>query len=185
MPGIGRASAPGKLRRNERYIHLNPCRARLIDDPLAWPWSTHRDRVGLAWPCAVPTRTDPAAFHRYVSADPSVAVDGTLLPCRLDGGTAEQVYAAVSALTRSPAERLQLRGPARTLWIQSLRLLTELTQPAIAREVGVCLSTVQRLPPRWTPEIRLVRRVLGDRRFPALDDGAAAWARRSLWSPRA
>lgn len=32
-----------KRRRSVRYVHLNPCRARLVADPLAWPLSTHRD----------------------------------------------------------------------------------------------------------------------------------------------
>lgn len=36
------------LRRTLRYVLLNPCRAGLARDPLAWPWSTHRDRVGFA-----------------------------------------------------------------------------------------------------------------------------------------
>jgi hypothetical protein len=35
-------------RRTVRYIHLNPCRGELVSRPLAWPWSTHRDRLGLA-----------------------------------------------------------------------------------------------------------------------------------------
>ena len=29
-----------------RYVVLNPCHARLVDDPLAWWWSTLRDVVG-------------------------------------------------------------------------------------------------------------------------------------------
>jgi REP element-mobilizing transposase RayT len=32
--------------RQVRYLHLNPCRDGLAYDPLAWPWSTHRDAVG-------------------------------------------------------------------------------------------------------------------------------------------
>ncbi|MCP3998512.1 MAG: addiction module toxin RelE [bacterium] len=30
-----------------RYIELNPCRAGLVDDPVAWPASSYRARVGL------------------------------------------------------------------------------------------------------------------------------------------
>ncbi len=160
-----------KLRRSERYIHLNPCRARLVSDPLSWPWSTHRDRVGLAMPAARQRVPDPDAYHHYVSADPSVAVEGTLLPCGTDRADSDQVYAAVSAVTRSPWERLQLRGSPRTLWIRSLRLFTDLTLPAIAHEARVSLSTVQRVAPTWSGPALVVGRVLGDLRFNALEPG--------------
>ena len=72
-----------KWLRDIRYIHLNPVRARLVSDPLAWPWSTHRDWVGAGTdPCPEWLRqwsellpwSGPGwerEFHRYVSADPS------------------------------------------------------------------------------------------------------------------
>lgn len=31
-----------------RYIELNPVRAGRVDDPRAWPWSSHRHHVGLS-----------------------------------------------------------------------------------------------------------------------------------------
>lgn len=31
-----------------RYIHLNPVRGGLVDDPAGYPWSSHRDYLGLA-----------------------------------------------------------------------------------------------------------------------------------------
>ncbi|MCK6505946.1 hypothetical protein L6R53_21595 [Myxococcota bacterium] len=37
-----------KQRRTVRSVHLNPCRARLVDCPLAWPLSSYRDLLGLA-----------------------------------------------------------------------------------------------------------------------------------------
>ncbi len=163
---------PGlKLQRSVRYIHLNPCRARLVDDPLAWPWSTHRDRVGLVVPATRRPDPDPVAFHAYVSADPSVAVQGTLLPQGIDRPRPDQVFAAVSALTRSPWSRMSRRGSARDLWLQSLRAFTELTQAGVAREAGVGLRTVERVGSRNTPELRIVGRVLGDPRFAALEEG--------------
>lgn len=30
-----------------RYIHLNPVRAKLVKRPQDWPWSSHRDYIGL------------------------------------------------------------------------------------------------------------------------------------------
>ena len=76
------------LKRQIRYVHLNPCRAGLASDPLQWEWSTHRDVtgcVGEAWPdlpklmkiYEVPSSRLGDVIHRYVSGDPSVAVGGT------------------------------------------------------------------------------------------------------------
>jgi putative transposase len=170
-----------KLRRSVRYIHLNPCRARLVTDPLAWPWSTHRDRVGLAVPQFRPTVPDPHAFHHYVSADPTVAVQGTLLPVGADRSPADAVFAAVSAVTRSPWGRLSGKGPARRLLVVCLRLFTDLTIAAIAGETGLNRRTVQRIPPQWTPAVRVVSQVLGDPRFSGLATGdltlVPAWHR--------
>ena len=80
-----------KLLRQVRYVHLNPCRARLVDDPLRWPWSTHRGAVGAEHEAWVPAdrlckALDGVAagfaewFHGYVSSDPTVAVAGTTFP---------------------------------------------------------------------------------------------------------
>lgn len=80
------------LERSVRYLHLNPCRAGLVADPLCWPWSTHRGLVGaeldpwvtpgrLARALGRPERSLPEWLHRYVSSDPTVRVEGTeLLP---------------------------------------------------------------------------------------------------------
>ena len=84
------------LKRHIRYVHLNPCRANLVLDPLAWEWSTHRDAVGaVAEPWAnLPqllrlwdsrAQDFPRQFHSYVSGDPTVKVSGTPLPERVEG----------------------------------------------------------------------------------------------------
>jgi hypothetical protein len=69
----------GHLRRLIRYVNLNPCRAGLVRDPLAWAWSTHRDATGFALDPWVRV-ADADRFHAFVSGDPSVRVDGTSLP---------------------------------------------------------------------------------------------------------
>ncbi len=86
-----------KWLRDIRYIHLNPCRAGLVRDPLEWPWSTHREWLDLGlnrWPGIeggkklLPwSRGDQARkFHRYVSADESTALlRGTPFP-EVNGG---------------------------------------------------------------------------------------------------
>ena len=56
LPPATWVADPQKRRRQVRYVHLNPCRARLCLDPLSWPFSTHRDATGL-----VVTRWCPSA----------------------------------------------------------------------------------------------------------------------------
>jgi REP element-mobilizing transposase RayT len=79
------------LRRQVRYVHLNPCRAHLVDDPLSWAYSTHRGLVGAELdPWVTPERLAPLLrlpvvgfeqdFNAYVSADPSVNPAGTPFP---------------------------------------------------------------------------------------------------------
>src|SRR5512143_2269317 len=79
------------LARQIRYVHLNPSRAGLADDPLEWPWSTHRGVVGaevspwaraddLARALERPRAGFETWFHAYVSADPSVSPNGSAFP---------------------------------------------------------------------------------------------------------
>jgi len=170
-----------KLRRSERYVHLNPCRAGLASDPLAWPWSTHRDRVGLALPAARARVTNPHRYHHYVSADPTVHVHGTDLPIGADQADLEAVVAAVSSLTRTPMEVLDRRGSPRQLLVRSLRLFTPLPCVDIARQLGLHRRSVERVAAGHTPATRLVSGVLGDPRFDFLQSGdlrrQASWRR--------
>lgn len=77
-----------QLKRQIRYVHLNPCRAKIVGDPFQWEWSTHRDVTGCVtepWSdvqtlveCFGVSRARLGeAMHRYISGDPSVAVAGT------------------------------------------------------------------------------------------------------------
>ncbi len=104
-----------------------------------------------------------------------VAVEGTLLQC--GGGQVESVEelqglsAAVSAVTRTPLEDLQARGPARTLLLRSATCLSPLPIEVLARQLGSSRTTLKRLRRRGlSPQVRVVERVLGDPRFAALDD---------------
>lgn len=159
-----------KVRRNIRYVHLNPCRARLCSDPLEWPFSTHRDACGLMVDAAVRTRSDPLGFHRYVSGDPTVSVAGTDLPGDTTAlCTPEAVLGATSAVLRAPLARFRHRGPARQLYLAAARELGDATTEHIAHLVGTHRTAVRRASaPRAS--VQKVRRVLGDSRFTALDD---------------
>lgn len=160
--------------RTKRYIHLNPCRKGLVKDPLSWPFSTHRDAVGLAIPGVCSRVRDPAAFHVWVSADPSVAAEGTSLPAVVGGPSVpfslEAVRVAVSALTRSTAGALKSRGVPRALFLAAAAALSGAPTSEIADFASVNPSTVRRNRGRHDRRLDLVRRVVGDPRFYLLDE---------------
>lgn len=163
-----------KLLRSLRYVHLNPCRARLVDDPLAWPLSTHRDLVGLAIRPVAPRRHDIHDFHRYVSSDPSVAVSGSDLPAaNPDAVELHDVLAAVGALARRTVEELSVRSTERTLALRAARALTDASAPEIARAFNVVPRTVFMVDPIEPNLAAMIRKVAGDHRFPSIpaEDG--------------
>lgn len=159
------------LQRTVRYIHLNPCRARLVDDPLEWPFSTHRDAVGLAWPAVRRVERDPVWFHAYVSGDPTVSVEGTELPCgsgRLV--SPEEAIDATSAVMRIPRSTLvNERGRSRSLCMAVCRATTSASLRAIGAELGVSATAVRKAGEPPARLRKIVERVLGDVRFEALD----------------
>lgn len=170
------------LTRAIRYFMLNPCRAQLVADPLAWPFSTHRDMLGLAWPAARRPVSDPDGFHGYVSADKAVDPHGTPLPVspepwRIERASLQEVRAAISSLTRTPTSLLTRRGSIRTLLLRAARVLTGLPVRHIAEAYGVHASTVSRAasPRRDDPRVALVARVLTDPRFGPLTDDDLPW----------
>ncbi len=167
-------TSPEHLQRTRRYVLLNPCRGRLVDDPLAWPWSSHRDAVGLAWPRVRRVVGDPVGFHGYVSRDRSVDPGGTALPVHglyLASPSYEQVEAAVSAVTRTPLVQLRTAPLHRRRLIRCLRCHTDMSVRAIARRLGVSPGLVGGIPGQWDELARVVERVLGDERFPGLAPG--------------
>ena len=121
------------LRRQLRYVALNPCRSRLAQDPLEWLWSTHRDVVGatvdpwvtsskLGAALEEPNSGFAPRWHAYVSADPSVAVPGTPFPVAAQPTPIAcvpltRIIRAVAAAHRVPAEKLACRGAARSTFL--------------------------------------------------------------------
>lgn len=178
-----------KIGRTIRYIHLNPTRSKLVADPLAWPWSTHRDQVGFAaFPLGKP-RDDPDRFHASVSADLTVTAAGTRLPrvCfdALDWPT---VRDAVLSVCRAEPKALRIRGPvrllaARTAWIHEVR------GPAVVRALAMSRGTMWRitrgLPERnghiTEPALAACVRAVGDPRLATLyaEGTGGAWG----WYP--
>lgn len=151
-----RVLASGRhLERSLRYVHLNPCRAGLVADPLEWPWSTHRGLVGAEvdpWvtPDAIaaalgrPARGLPAWMHGYVSSDPAVRVEGTRLP----------VPAPRVEIPRFPLEAIRLAALAATPWSAPAVRRTAIIDLAlhqgwrearvVAAAAGTSIRTVQR-----------------------------------------
>lgn len=159
------------LQRTIRYIHLNPCRARLVNDPLDWPFSTHRDAVGLAWPAARRPEDDPARFHAYVSGDPSVSLEGTHLPWGAGRLLLPDVVVdALSAVMRTPHWRLvERKGADRRLAMGAARDLTDASLRQVGAVFRVTPAAVRSAPPTPSGLIRILERVAGDARFEALD----------------
>lgn len=175
-PAAGEPLVDGqKLHRTRRYVHLNPCRARLVTDPLAWPWSTHRDAVGLSLDPAVERQAQPRRFHAYVSSDPHVAVEGTELPDLIDRPpTPEAVLAVVASLARVPRSALRRRGRWRQVYLGIAHTLCDASGETIAQAVGASRGVVVH-PPR-AEHLRIVARAVHDPRMQ--DPVTLDWPRR-------
>ena len=122
-----------KLRRQLRYVALNPCRAGLTGDPLAWTWSTHRDVMGaISTPwvsaTALAARLEDQRpgfvdrWHRCVSSDPSVAPGGTPTPrpqppTSLPALPLADIWLAATVASRRRPVDVNRRGPARHLFV--------------------------------------------------------------------
>jgi hypothetical protein len=167
-----------KISRQIRYVHLNPCREKLVGDPLTWPFSTHRDACGLAVPRVVPRVGDPDRFHRHVSSDPDCRVDGTDLPTRSGRScTPIEVLRAVSAVTRSTRIMLSRRGPTRAFYLRAAaELCPQVSHEVIGKLVGVKRDAVIRARTAPDPNIHIVARVVGDPRFRPLHVHTLPWA---------
>ncbi len=153
-----------QLRRSLRYVPLNPCRWGLVDDPLAWQWSSYRDLFGASVdPWIEPARLamvlgeDDAGFlgswHQYVSSDRSVAEDGTpppRSPLSIEGNGPiygiQDFLAATAAATRTPVGEV-LASPS------SRRLLVALADRAGWSD-PTALSQVTSLPERTVRRYR-------------------------------
>lgn len=183
-----------KVGRNIRYIHLNPCRKRIVADPLSWPLSTHLDFVALSADPRSLRHARPESFHAYVSGDPTVAVGGTALPeVQYNRFDCLAIRDAVSAVSRSvigarltPMERALL---VRTAAAHRLFEPGAVGVSAFAEVFDMSRSQVHRLaaaaPTRNVsirdPALAAAVRVVGDGRFAPLTPGDLL--RRPGWEP--
>jgi hypothetical protein len=169
IPDAVHRATRDKQQRDEKYIVLNPTRARLCKDPLAWAFSTHRDAVGFSLDPVRRRVADPHEHHRRISTDESVSVQGTPFPSALlREPTLDDIADAVSALTRTFLGELRRRGRARTLFLRAARQLTSASSREIADWARVDARTIRRVVPRLDPSVAMIARVAGDPRFPGL-----------------
>ena len=171
VPAPSFAGKPRRVRRETRYIHLNPCRAGLVSDPLSWPWSTYREALGLGLRRGV---ADPWRLHQYTAQDETVE-PGSELPMAGPNPDIWQLQGAVSELLCMPIDQLQRRGPGRRLWVQAARELTDLPSREIAQRVGISASAVRRVGPLPEAAQSCIERLAGDPRFPGIPAGPVPW----------
>jgi hypothetical protein len=173
-------ASPQKLLRDLRYVALNPPRAGLVDDPLAWWFSTHRDVIGAIIDPWVDARRLAAAlgrrtagfaswYHRYVSADPSVRVDGTpmpraALPTAITRVPLARIGRAVAAATRARPEAIRSKGVHRDLFVALAREQGWRSTSALASACACSTRAIQRSATRDV-DLDPARLCLGDHRL--------------------
>lgn len=170
------------LRRQIRYIALNPCRKSLCRDPLEWPWSTYRDIMGavsrpwvndtvIAQALREPKSGFRVRIHAYVSGDPSVQISGTPAPRAAPAGTwAEksigEIIKASAAALRVPPTFVRRKGALRPLFIHLAHRHCWTQTGLLAQICGITPQAVRlilRSPP--PPGIEAAALCLGDSRL--------------------
>lgn len=151
---------PAKLTRQTRYIALNPQRAGLVDDPLAWLWSTHRDVVGTVarpWVTADRLAADlgrsPDGFardwHRYVTREDGVPIAAQTFPVpaaptSFTAHPLEDVASAVARSMRARVSDIQKRGPVRSLFLVVAPLVGWTSSSLLASYCDVTTRAIQK-----------------------------------------
>lgn len=172
------------LWRQIRYVHLNPCRARICLDPLQWEWSTYQDYMGAAWPqwpdldrvrSALGWRNGSdweATIHRLTSPDPTVAVAGTAPPLfergiHIHNASFPAVCAAAARAFRQMPERFQKRCPERAVIVRLAEGLEGVDIYEFARHFGITIRGLLYMRQRKISPgmLRALSRTLSDRRL--------------------
>jgi hypothetical protein len=153
IPEVRRIADPQHLRRTVRYVLLNPCRRKLVSDPLQWEWSTHRDLLGLVQNPWVKADTLQEAlgyespsfvenFHRYVCREDCVSPSAQKMPRAqkqgwIELGSLTDLEEAYAIYRKIPKQHCKQRGPARTELLQLALHLSQASREAIAKWAGI------------------------------------------------
>jgi hypothetical protein len=172
---------PEHVNRSVRYIALNPARRKLVDDPLAWYWSSYRDVVGATadpWITFERLRRflpremrTVEALHAFVSADSRTRVEGTPPPyAARDVVVATrplgEILRAATLATRASTKHHQRRGPTRDtfVWLASTQGWNDTA--LLAEVCAAAPSTITRILREPIPKgLDAARLCLGDDRL--------------------
>jgi hypothetical protein len=162
------------------YTHANPVQAEMVEDPLAWPFSSHRDVYGLRhaqWfsPERLRSRMSEGLDGRWLHRK---AEGWTAVPTLADPIGREEPIEALELIGRAVAsvlglteEEMRASPKARRCFAVAARV--EGWQPsAIARFLGWTCRHARRFGIEDTPEVRAVLAVLRD---PRLRPTGSAW----------
>lgn len=178
-PAVRQPNDADHARRLRRYTLLNPVRAKLVGDPLEWPWSLHRECVGFGFTPGFGVERGAAAFHRYVSQD-ETNLTGSKLPVGTFGGVkVADVVDAVCGVTRSFAAEIRRRGTAGTMFLKTAWAHELCNVPLLAAVANCHRSAVYRAVDGVSrrggktddPQLAACILAVGDARFSALDEG--------------
>ncbi len=151
-------------RRVARYNILNPVRARLVADPLRWPWSTFRDALGLVhepWVGEAVIRRllgySAAQFWRYCVNDETCGADARrplVHPSRdrpIAASFDALAVACASALRCQPEDRLRKAHPCRATFVALARGVGHPPSAELAADCGVSCRAIPALHRRADP----------------------------------
>ena len=156
---------PQKIARVIRYIHLNPCRARLTDNPWLWEFSTIRDHSKHSlshwirdeqiekW-LGQSAQTWQSQHESFVQLDSHVKPDAlnSFLSTRgFESITRRELEKAITLQLHCTEETLHKRGPERDLLARAILTQSECLSPLnhLSRELGISrgrLGLLQRDP---------------------------------------
>jgi hypothetical protein len=163
------------LGRTARYIWLNPPRARLVDDPLVWPWTTLRDAIGAtAEPWGGPDtigralEMTPSRIHLFATEGGTALAP--LVVLRPHEGLAVNltslVEACASALRCHRDDLTRRRSPMRPLFVDLAYRVAAPRPRDLADACRVSLRALSGLRGRApAPHLRAALLCLGDHRL--------------------
>ena len=194
LPVAAPLASPDKALRQVRYVHLNPCRPfrdggawrRLVDDPLRYAWTTHRDLVGAVgepWlkldrvVAVTGWNRSLGELHGYLARDPSTAESASRLPVPAPQRivpvvSLRDVALAAAAATRAPPSAVRQRGPTRDAFVGLALHQGWHDVPLLAEACGTHRGNVARIAERVPSSvIEAAALCLGDQRLL----GGEAW----------
>jgi REP element-mobilizing transposase RayT len=147
------------LWRTVRYVLLNPCRRKLVDDPLKWEWSTHRDVQALVedpWVTAdylsraLGSKTSgfASAFHSYLCREDGISPGALTPPARavpdLQFTSLKHLEEAYAVFKKVRLEECRQRGPTRNELLQLAQQFGQVSPAAVISWLKISSDTYYR-----------------------------------------